>query len=669
MKQFHWNRSLSQSFVDAGQYSYVLPILQGFVSQRAFTVDKQESLISSFTQDTGEVIELQEVAADGSAEPSSVRYKDFLVTLISRRSTGRPGLRYLRRGVDDNGNAANYVETEQILSDPSWSTQSKIYSFTQIRGSIPLFFSQSPYSLKPMPIISHSFDTNQSAFKKHFSNIVNTYGQSQVALLVDKHGTEAKIGEAYEDHMKYLNEHNGITGKKIGFEWFDFHNVCRGMKFENVSILMDTLDETLSTFGYTVEENYKASRTQNGILRTSCMDCLDRTNVVQSACGRWALENQLDDEGISLDMQKDGSTRWFDVMWADNGDAISKQYASTAALKGDYTRTRKRDYRGALNDFSLTLGRYYNNIVNDFFSQAAIDFLLGRVTDVVFAEFESNMMSADPGMSMSKVRQNAVDISVKIVVEDRTEELRGGWVMATPYVTNTLRSVPLEEMVLLITDAALYAVRFNWATEKVKAFERIESKDVTRIYWGTYITNTFSSYQTDTRRNIGLVVEYHASDETNAKVNTRSMSTSAGVFVEERSTTDDPANANLSEGSARNTLPGAMKDETKETTIIDSVKNVVQPAKSSSNETRIIAFKALPSRNGARAQFQASDDAEHPEPDESELVGSVCGEIARMAGRPSSWVEQKDIVSLAEAKKNTGIIETLGHSLKKLVWA
>ena len=647
----------------------MLPVLQGYVNQRAFTVDKHQSLISSFTEETGEVIELQEVATDGGAELSSVRYKDFLVTLISRRSTGRPGLRYLRRGVDDNGNAANYVETEQILSDTSWSAQSKIYSFTQIRGSIPLFFSQSPYSLKPMPIISHSFDTNQSAFKKHFSRIANTYGQSQVALLVDKRGTEAKIGEAYEEHMGYLNEHNGITGKKIGFEWFDFHHVCRGMKFENVSILMDTLDETLSTFGYTIEENHKASRTQNGILRTSCMDCLDRTNVVQSACGRWALESQLEDEGISLDMQGDGSTRWFDVMWADNGDAISKQYASTAALKGDYTRTRKRDYRGALNDFSLTLGRYYNNIVNDFFSQAAIDFLLGRVSDVVFAEFESNMMSADPGMSMSKVRQNAVDISVKIVVEDHTEELRGGWVMATPHVTNTLRSVPLEEMVLLITDAALYTVRFNWATEKVKAFERIESKNIARVYKGTYITNTFSNYQTDTKRNIGLVVEYHAGDETNAKVNTRSMSTSADVFDEQRLTADDRTNAGPSKGSARNTLPGAMKDEAKEPTIIDSVKNVVQPAKSSSNETRIIVFKALPSRNGVRAQFQSSDDTEHPEPDESELVESVCDEIARMAGKPRSWVEQKDVVSLAEAKKNTGIIETLGHSLKKLVWA
>jgi hypothetical protein len=90
------------------------------------------------------------------------------------------------------------------------------------------------------------------------------------------------------------------------------------------------------------------------------MDCLDRTNVVQSACGRRALELQLKDEGIDMGLQVDQTTSWFNGLWADNGDAISKQYASTAALKGDFTRTRKRDYRGALTDMGLSISRFYS---------------------------------------------------------------------------------------------------------------------------------------------------------------------------------------------------------------------------------------------------------------------------------------------------------------------
>lgn len=36
--------------------------------------------------------------------------------MISRRSIERAGVRYLRRGVDVDGNVANFVETEVILT-------------------------------------------------------------------------------------------------------------------------------------------------------------------------------------------------------------------------------------------------------------------------------------------------------------------------------------------------------------------------------------------------------------------------------------------------------------------------------------------------------------------------------------------------------------------------
>ena len=364
--------------------------MQGFIGQRVFTVNTKASdpseAIAALKANVDEVIELQDNASGTSNFTAQKNTTDFLITLISRRSIMRPGLRYLRRGIDDEGHTANSVETEQILSSPSWSSSEKIYSFTQIRGSIPLYFSQSPYSFKPVPILHHSFPTNHTAFKRHFADVSRVYDNVQIVVLVDKHGVEAKIGEEYEEHTKHFNGEVGANGKNLGFEWFDFHNICRGMKFENVSILMDTLALKLKQFGTTVEFNNQIQSLQSGVLRVNCMDCLDRTNVVQSACGQRALEKQLEAEGVTINLQADNSTQWFNTLWADNGDAISKQYSSTAALKGDFTRTRKRNYRGAINDLNLTLARYFNNIVNDYFSQAAIDFLLGNVTHQVFEE-------------------------------------------------------------------------------------------------------------------------------------------------------------------------------------------------------------------------------------------------------------------------------------------
>lgn len=370
---FWWNRNIMLPFVNSGQSSLVMPLMQGFVGQRSFEMNPnppkpvigldgaEKSSMELVDLSTGNSTQRSPGNLDTSdpddrrSSDGSTSHKSFLLTLISRRSVKRAGLRYLRRGVDDEGFTANTVETEQILSDPFWN--SKIYSFLQVRGSIPIFFSQSPYSFKPVPQLQHSEDTSYQAFRRHFQKLSDSYGSVQVVSLVEKHGAEAIVGDRYAKFMDRLNESGN---ENVGFEWFDFHAICRGMKFENVSFLMDTLSTKLDSFGETVETEGKQLSKQKGVLRTNCMDCLDRTNVVQSACGLRALENQLKAEGIDMTLQPDQTTSWFNTVWADNGDAISKQYASTAALKGDFTRTRKRNFQGALKDMGNSISRFYS---------------------------------------------------------------------------------------------------------------------------------------------------------------------------------------------------------------------------------------------------------------------------------------------------------------------
>ena len=608
--------------------------MQGFVGQRTFSVNidgkDPTSAISEAAEGVQEVVQAQKSAKTQESDST------FLVTLISRRTIKRPGLRYLRRGVDDEGHTANSVETEQILSQASWAPSGKIYSFTQIRGSIPLFFSQSPYAFKPVPVLQHSTATNQAAFTQHFTMMEKRYGQIQIVLLVDKSGGEAEIGQSYEETTKRFNEERRTEAEKLEFEWFDFHNICRGMKFENVSFLMDSVGGTLDKYGKTVEVDSNLEAKQTGVLRTNCMDCLDRTNVVQSACGQRVLEEQLKTEGVEVDLRTDVTTRWFNTLWADNGDAISKQYSSTAALKGDYTRTRHRNYRGAINDLGLTLSRYYNNIVNDYFSQAAIDYLLGNVTSQVFEDFEEKMMSGDPGMSMQKVRENAINTSSKIVIEDSSEDLAGGWTLLSPHEPNTVKTLPLEEVVLLLTDTALYKVCFDWNNEKVASFEKVDLRSVTGIMKGTYITSTLTSAQTDEQRNVGFVVKYRPGKEDIARVNTRTMSSAVGIEGAEDGNVEDV---------------GGPKSSKKQL----------------SSDLKILSFKALPARSSL-----ASEGQEVHTMSEKDLVGSVCDEIQRAAlgggSGVADFVEKQNIISLQEAKKNTGLVEQWGHSLKRMVW-
>ncbi|KAL8906297.1 MAG: hypothetical protein Q9207_002123 [Kuettlingeria erythrocarpa] len=649
---FFWNHHLARPFVENGDHAYVLPVMQGFIGQRTFSINQSLSKESATTISIAEGQSQDIFQAQDKPEAGFTR----LLTLISRRSVLRAGLRYLRRGVDEDGHTANSVETEQILSGASWSPSEKIYSFTQYRGSIPLFFSQSPYAFKPVPILQRSFSTNHASFKRHFSNLISRYGDVQVASLVDKHGREAEIGRRFEEHTERLIGEDGISGIKPGFEWFDFHAVCRGTGFENISILMDTLGDTLDRFGTTVELEGQLSSIQKGVLRTNCMDCLDRTNVVQSACGSKALENQLKEEGMHV---TDTTTQWFNTLWADNGDAISKQYSSTAALKGDFTRTRKRDYRGALNDLGLTLSRFYNNIVNDFFSQAAIDYLLGNVTEQVFEEFEANMMSKDPSVSMRTVRANAIDTSFKIVIADQSEDLIGGWTLLTPQEPNTVRTFPFQEVVLLLTDAALYAVRFDWIAEKVSSFERVVLTSITGIFRGTYITSTLTATQMDEDRNIGFVIKYRPGKGGSSRFTGRSFSTAVRQDAPDPDCARTNAVADLFDPAG----PGL------------SLPRLSRRKSSSSQDLKLLAFKALPARSSLAS---AKDHDGSIIVSEKHMISNLCDNIRKATyggqngsdtGLSEGFVEEKEIVNLKEAKKSTGYLEQWGHELKKLVWA
>lgn len=363
---FFWNKHMIRPLIEAGQDDLVLPLMQGFVGQKTFIADRSPPQVDEPKMESVEMSNLapkEPVSAEVSAStrnslelrPSESKY---LLTLISRRSTKRAGLRYLRRGVDENGFVANMVETEQILSRSSWDTSCPIYSFLQIRGSIPLFWTQTAYALKPAPIQQHSADENYKALKTHFESLARNYGLVQIVNLVEKQGIEKSIGDAYEKNVGRLND-EGSCGV-VPFEWFDFHHACRGMKFENVSDLLLLLKDKLEEMGSTVQSGNNLTSTQSGTFRTNCMDCLDRTNVCQSSFAKHMLDVQLKAEGIDMSAQQDQETMWFNTLWADNGDAVSKQYASTSAMKGDYTRTKKRNYMGALNDAGLSLARLYS---------------------------------------------------------------------------------------------------------------------------------------------------------------------------------------------------------------------------------------------------------------------------------------------------------------------
>lgn len=178
------------------------------------------------------------------------------------------------------------------------------------------------------------------------------------------------------------------------------------MKYENIDQLIKSLEVPIHELGYCWlaprdadtqnknSEHFQRLYDQKGVIRTNCMDCLDRTNVVQSAIGRHILNHQLLRLGIASFPDKGLSVyedfeNVFNNVWANNGDAISREYAGTSALKGDFTRTGKRNLQGMMNDATNSIARMYQNTFKDYFRQAAIDYLLGETDVNVFKNLQT----------------------------------------------------------------------------------------------------------------------------------------------------------------------------------------------------------------------------------------------------------------------------------------
>jgi len=82
--------------------------------------------------------------------------------LISRRRHAMAGARFISRGMDDNSNVANFVESELIIS-----FDQHLYSFLQIRGSIPLFWEQKQKGLQEVISIKRAENLTTHVFEGH----------------------------------------------------------------------------------------------------------------------------------------------------------------------------------------------------------------------------------------------------------------------------------------------------------------------------------------------------------------------------------------------------------------------------------------------------------------------------------------------------------------------
>lgn len=507
-ERFFWNKHMLKDFIELSENDkdanyFICVILQGFIAIEHHTVS-----VNSF--DNNVIDKNQTSNCDNESinmeekKQNRIVTRNYQLSLISRRSVFQAGTRYRRRGCDENGNCANFVETEQIFRYNHHFT-----SLVILRGSIPLFWYQTGYNYRPPPVLFRSEEENHQAFKKHFLNLTESYNTDHIISVdcTEVTGREKSLHYTYKRHIEMLKQ--SIPNLKL-IE-FDFHTHCRGRQSSHVQVerflkLCGCDDQLLKQVKYYWNDG-EVVWNQEGVFRVNCLDCSDRTNVVQRAIALQILDLQLARLGIiepDTSPEDNECRKIMHVMWSANGNVLSTQYCGTRALFSEDARLS-----GYLKDTYSSASRYYFSKFRDAYRQAAIDAMLG------VGNVESNLKADDQKEQHSGVDQyellslepilsnrggSALLKDVGNRVSNRLARLKGKFyikpfgldnIQGTAHETETIDETDPEIIEGSVADA-LDGLNIDWPSS-----ESVENVDNQTGYVFTELSNREDNFQDD----------------------------------------------------------------------------------------------------------------------------------------------------------------------------
>ncbi|XP_035535062.1 polyphosphoinositide phosphatase [Morone saxatilis] len=327
------------------------------------------------------------------------------ITLIARRSSKFAGTRFLKRGANCEGDVANEVETEQIVHDASVMsfTAGSYSSYVQVRGSVPLYWSQDISTMMPKPPIRlDQADPYAHVAGLHFDQMLQRFGSPIIILNLVKKREKRKHEKILSEELypavinlnQFLPPDNWIDYIAWDMARYTKSKLCNvldrlSMIAENVVKRTGFFINCSDFFCHTLRPDDRwgdlgghiaaSGRVQTGVLRTNCVDCLDRTNTAQFMVGKCALAYQLYALGMidkpKLQFDTD-CVRLFEELYEDHGDTLSLQYGGSQLVHRVKTYRKIAPWTQHSKDIMQTLSRYYSNAFSDADRQDAINLFL-----------------------------------------------------------------------------------------------------------------------------------------------------------------------------------------------------------------------------------------------------------------------------------------------------
>lgn len=304
----------------------------------------------------------------------------------------------MKRGANDLGYVANDVETEQIVGDmivTSYHSTShrdlkvpNYTSFVQHRGSIPLYWTQDSSGVSPKPAIDiNVIDPFYTSAALHFDNLFDRYSAPIYVLNLikarERMPRESKLLHEYQNAINYLNQQLP-EAKRIKYRAFDMSRASKSRDQDVIMTLEDIAEDSIRTTGFFKNASQPTESdpcVQNGVVRSNCIDCLDRTNAAQFVIGKRALAYQLQSLGVitetTLNYDND-ATNIYAHMFNDHGDTLASQYGGSHLVNTMDSYRKINNWQSQSRDMLESFKRYYHNSFLDNQRQEAYNLFLGN---------------------------------------------------------------------------------------------------------------------------------------------------------------------------------------------------------------------------------------------------------------------------------------------------
>uniref|UniRef100_A0AAY4DM76 SAC domain-containing protein n=1 Tax=Denticeps clupeoides TaxID=299321 RepID=A0AAY4DM76_9TELE len=306
------------------------------------------------------------------------------VTLIARRSSRFAGTRFLKRGANCEGDVANEVETEQIIHDASVMsfTMGSYSSYVQVRGSVPLYWSQDISTMMPKPPIRlDQADPFAHVAALHFDQMFRRFGSPIIILNLVKKREKRKHEKILSEELypaiinlnQFLPPEHSIDYIAWDMARYTKSKLCNvldrlSMIAENVVKRTGFFVNRSDFYCHSLRLDERCAWIHTHIYRLNLLEIshnymtmsLACLQLVQNATARFLTDTD----------------RLFEELYEDHGDTLSLQYGGSQLVHRVKTYRKIAPWTQHSRDIMQTLSRYYSNAFSDADRQDAINLFL-----------------------------------------------------------------------------------------------------------------------------------------------------------------------------------------------------------------------------------------------------------------------------------------------------